>query len=203
MLFSGDCRQQGPPTVTCSDFISLDRCKARRCTRHLSRVYRCYGSDSSRVICSLLRPRNSSVASYRPRQYPGRTSSVRQSISGSGEGQHTRARWSLALCQAADVSVHTMPKVPGAQACDLPAWRSCRTQQIKQARPRRCLTPAETCPYRTSFGALTDSRRPAPAYGLTPSRPCPGHTVSPDARSISALAGYPPGTRRLPVKRPT
>jgi hypothetical protein len=38
------------------------------------------------------------------------------------------------------------------QAHHLKAHRPCGTQQIKQARPRRCPTPAETCPYRTSFG---------------------------------------------------
>jgi hypothetical protein len=45
-------------------------------------------------------------------------------MSGSGEGQHTRARWSLAGCQAADVSVHTKPKIPGSEAHDLHACRS-------------------------------------------------------------------------------
>jgi hypothetical protein len=46
-------------------------------------------ASAARLRASLLRPSNISVPSYRPRPQDGSTGSVRQFVSGSGEGQPT------------------------------------------------------------------------------------------------------------------
>ena len=65
-------------------------------------------AEQAAVRCTLERLR-CLVPSY---AIPGCTSGVLPGHVRLGEGQHTRARWSLALCHAVDVSVHTMPKDP-------------------------------------------------------------------------------------------